>query len=399
MLLVSLALFAFAGWRAIGLGIANFDAVAAPTASLGWRPDFAEAELNFTEGRFKGRQSPTGGDSQIRHAIHSAPLQGRGFRLLAREAELRGQARQAEALYAIAAARAPRDLPSQAWMARRELVTAAYAKALSRFDYMMRVQPEIGLRLAPVLLAVAVHAPARADFAHLLLRRPPWREDFMPRLVTQTSTASVFPLMEMMRREPGGLDDSELRLWLDRLTVERQWGTAYLSWVQSLTPEGSLRIGNIYNGSFELEPRNLGFDWRFEPVAGARMSRVQVTGAKENLALRVEFDGSRIDFHHVRQLMALAPGEYRFLGRVRLDDLRSERGLVWTVSCAEDGKVIAETEPMSGRHDWRQFELMLRVPVENCGGQWLTLRVPARIEAERRIGGIAWFDDLRMKGS
>ena len=45
----------------------------------------------------------------------------------------------------------------------------------------------------------------------------------------------------------------------------------------------------------------------------------------------------------------------------------------------------------------RGFELQVRVPTEKCGGQWLTLRLPARIPAEQRIGGVAWFDDFQMK--
>ena len=102
---------------------------------------------------------------------------------------------------------------------------------------------------------------------------------------------------------------------------------------------------------------------------------------------------------HQWQMLALAPGNYRLNGRVRLDDLRSDRGLVWTLSCAEDGRQLAETEPMSGHTAWRSFSLDFAVPAEACGGQWLTLRVPARIAAEQRIGGVAWFDDLKINAS
>jgi len=36
------------------------------------------------------------------------------------------------------------------------------------------------------------------------------------------------------------------------------------------------------------------------------------------------------------------------------------------------------------------------VPGDKCGGQWLQLRLPARIPAEQRIGGVVWFDDLKI---
>jgi hypothetical protein len=124
-----------------------------------------------------------------------------------------------------------------------------------------------------------------------------------------------------------------------------------------------------------------------------------VTGSQGGLALRVEFEDRRVAFRHVRQLLALVPGTYRLEGRVRWDDLRGERGLVWTLTCAENGRVIAETDPVTGRRDWRTFEQDLVVPAENCGGQWLTLRVPARIAAEQRLGGVAWFDDLSIQAT
>ena len=104
-----------------------------------------------------------------------------------------------------------------------------------------------------------------------------------------------------------------------------------------------------------------------------------------------------MNFKHVRQLLALPPGKYHLSGRVRLDDLRSERGLVWTLTCTEGGRVLAETEPMSGHRGWSPFGLDLVVPEQACGGQWLTLRIPARIPAEQLIGGAAWFDDLQIQ--
>ncbi len=301
-------------------------------------------------------------------------------------------------LYTLAAARGPRDLPSLGWLANQALAKGDNARAIGYLDQMLRVQPELSKRLYPPLLSLSVRPSAQESMAKVLVRDPPWRADFVPQLIQQSpDSASVFGLMEMLRKSPEGLTEPELTAWLDRLIKERQWGTAYLIWVSSLAPETRQQIGNIYNGSFELEPRQLGFDWRFGRVPGARLSRTQVSGADGRLALRVAFEDRRVPFQHVRQLLALAPGNYRLRGRVRLDELRSERGLVWTLTCAEDGRAIVETDPMSGRNGWREFTLDLVVPVIDCGGQWLTLRVPARIPAEQRIGGVAWFDDLSIE--
>ncbi len=70
---------------------------------------------------------------------------------------------------------------------------------------------------------------------------------------------------------------------------------------------------------------------------------------------------------------------------------------MWTVACAEGGDVLAQTEPFNGRRDWSDFAVEFEVSAQKCGGQWLTLQLPARIAAEQRIGGVAWFDDMRIK--
>jgi hypothetical protein len=397
-LVAAVLLLGWISWRILTLGVADYLSHSQPLAALEWRSTLAEALFRETELGFRARTTSASQAEHARLAIRSAPLDGRGYRLLARDAELRGIPGTTASLYSVAGARGPRDLPTLGWLSQHELIRGDNAAALAHLDQMLRVQPELSLRMNPVLLALAAQAPVQADFAALLEKMPPWRADFMPRLIVQSPDCTVlFPLIERLRKSPEGLTEQELSMWLDRLGHDRQWGPAYLTWVQSLSAEGSRRIGNVYNGSFELEPSNLGFDWRFTNEPGARITRAQVTGAKEQLALRIEFDDRRVPFQNVRQQLALAPGSYRFQGRRRLDDLRTERGLVWTLTCAEDGRAIAETEPMSGRREWESFSLDLVVPTENCGGQWLTLRLPARIPAEQRIGGVAWFDDLQIK--
>jgi hypothetical protein len=81
---------------------------------------------------------------------------------------------------------------------------------------------------------------------------------------------------------------------------------------------------------------------------------------------------------------------------VRLDSLRSERGLVWSITCADSRNELVSTEPFSGNSPWRPFQATFAVPSDKCGGQWLELRLPARIRAEERIGGLVWFDDLKI---
>jgi hypothetical protein len=46
---------------------------------------------------------------------------------------------------------------------------------------------------------------------------------------------------------------------------------------------------------------------------------------------------------------------------------------------------------------WRETDAAFEIPATGCGGQWLALVLPARIPAEQRIGGRAWFDSIRIR--
>jgi tetratricopeptide (TPR) repeat protein len=390
----------FAAWRVFTLGLANLQVDDSPSEAMRWRPRFPEAVLFAEDRRLRNTKAPPAADAPLVEALGAAPLRPLGYRLMARHSELRGDLARAGALYSIAANRGPRDLPSVAWVARQHLERGEYRAALAGYDQMLRVEPELSNDFANTMIGIAATPAAQKEMAALLARNPPWRGEFIERLLSRyPDSAALYPLIEQMHGSVHGLTTREMGLWINRLAANGQWGPAYLTWVQSLSPEASQRIGNVYNGSFELDPSQIGFDWQFRNVPGARISRAETPGAGEHYALRVEFEDRRVPFANVRQMLALAPGSYRLKGRVKLDDLRSERGLVWTLRCVESGEVIGETGAMSGRREWKGFEAAFTVPEQRCGGQLLVLRIPSRIRAEQLIGGVAWFDDLSIKSN
>lgn len=386
---------AFAAWRVATLGLADAFAPTHPAAALQWRPEHPEALVVRAEARLRAKDAATA-RAMASAGIEAAPLDGRGYRTLGMDAEASGDSARANKLYSVAAARGPRDLGTHAWLATQALQAGDFATALMHFDRMLRVQPEIAQKLSEVMIPVAMDRRARKPLVELLASSPPWRLDFTPLLIQRApDRTALFLIVESLRREGGGLRDPELAVWLDRLIADHEWSRAYLIWAQSLGPEQSKEIGNVFNGRFEGEPSNRGFDWRIGQVAGARIFRSPVNGTTGQ-ALAVAFEDRRVPFDQVKQLLALPPGRYRFTGRVRLDDLRTERGLNWYLYCADSGLPIIETAPLRGTYDWRPLEAAFEVPATGCAAQWLVLRLPWRIAAEQRIGGTAWFDDLKI---
>lgn len=385
------------GWRVMAIGWAAHLAHSDPAAALAWHPVLSEAQLRQGEQQLRERAAVPVLASLARAGITANPLDHRGYRLLAQTEQATKRNDSAERLYEIAAKRNARDLPSLVWLTNRALQRGETELALRRIDRMLRAGPGMLGAVLPALSAAAVLPETRPALLSILREQPPWRSAFLANLVRQVANASLlFDFHESLRREAPGLTAPELQLWLEMLLRDRHWSSAYLVWVDSLPEAAAQSIGNVYNGGFEWQPSGAGFDWRLERVAGARSRLAAVPGAGGQQALQVQFEDRRTPFAHVRQLLALAPGTYRLQGRVRLDDLRSERGLVWTVTCAEGGAALAQTDAFRGRRNWSEFQAGFSVPANACGAQWLTLRIPARIPAERLIGGTAWFDDLRI---
>jgi hypothetical protein len=388
------AVLALAAWRVLSLGMADHYASDEAARALTWRPEHPDALLRHAERLSLDPAQPEATAEFARRALRANPLDGSGYRVLG---QLAKEPDQAEALYRRAAARSPRDVISQAWLIEHYLKAGKVAAALDHADTLLRVSPRLAGNLMPVMLDLAALPDAQPVLAERLLASPPWGERTLRHIVANApDTDAVSPLLDALRTAPGGLPGGVLEAWLDRLTREARWGQAYLTWVSQLPPERLQALGNVYNGGFEWEPQQGGFDWRFGRIAGARVSRMTLPGVTDGAALRVSFEDRRVPFSHVRQQLALPPGHYRLQLRARPDGLRTDRGLVWTLSCAPNGPALAETSPLRGSGDWRELTADFEVPAADCGGQWLVLRLPARIPAEQRIGGRAWFDDVKV---
>lgn len=387
-----------AAWRVLSLGLADHGARSQPDAALRWQPNHSVALIEAAEQLATQGGDPARSGALARAALRANPLEGRAYRVLGQLAESNGDEQAAVRLYEIATMRSPRDLATHVWLEGHYLSTGRVMQALQHIDLFLRIVPKHYQQQQAVMWALASLPQAHLALADMLGTHPPWRQDFMARIcgVAGNSAASIAPLMTRLRLAPGGLEERELSPWIECLNRDRRWGEAYLTWVAALPADRQKELANLFNGGFEREPSGMGFDWRFTQVPGAFIERLPTAGAGGKVALRVSFEDRRVSFQHVRQMLALPPGRYRLDGRARAEGLRSERGLVWSVTCADDGKPVASTDPLAGVSPWRPFSVSFELPPGSCGGQWLQLSVPARIAAEQRIGGRAWFDDMRI---
>ena len=208
----------------------------------------------------------------------------------------------------------------------------------------------------------AVTPKSCSELAHRPRRpcRPPWRsleKSLKLRLTSgelkqllqvihggDRSFSRFFPRMSRTHEHP------LTSCWLSRIRQHRQqasevdpylkfliyhgfYDLAYYTWLQFLPPEQLNKAGNLFNGSFEVIPTGLPFDWTFTRESGATIEIADRTDGKGAHALFLEFGVGRVEGLSVKQMVILAPGDYQFRGTYKAD-IVSQRGLQWRVICA-----------------------------------------------------------------
>jgi len=384
-----------AAWRVLAITQANRWASSDPVRALRWVPDHPEAlaavaERHLAAGRF---EDATG---SARRLLSVAPLEGRGFRILAEAAVGQGDSDRALGLYRIAVRRSPRDARARAWLIEHSLVSGDYPDALQHIDSLLRTAPRYASALLPLLAKLSVDEGFAAELARVLERRPPWRANLLATLQAAEDPRAADTVLTALRNA-GGLSEAEYDEWIAYLIRQGRWGEAYGRWASTLDLAGrSLPV--VYNGQFEQPVSSRGFDWRLTRVPGVSVEFVP-DGSARGLVAHASFRGRPVAQVNLEQPLLLGPGRHRFSARMRADGLRSERGLEWTITCLGQNTPFATSGPIQGTFGWREVTMDLDVPSSECAGQWLRLRNPVGPGSIQQVSGDLWFDGVAMQYS
>ena len=196
--------------------------------------------------------------------------------------------------------------------------------------------------------------------------------------------ADAFPLLDMLI-ETGHFDDAET-VWTQALAAAGLAAKA--------DSNGSL----IWNGGFEQEPLDGGFDWRVRPIPGVEMGWDEQIAHSGRRSLRLDFDGSaNVDFQNVWQYVPVQPAtRYRFSAFFRTADLTTDSGIRFEVrDISRPGNPLRFTPNLLGSEQWAQADAEFLTGADTRLLQIVLRRTPSEKLASK-IRGTAWVDDVSL---
>jgi O-antigen ligase len=178
-------------------------------------------------------------------------------------------------------------------------------------------------------------------------------------------------------------DPRERLSYVDFLVASGRGGEAETVF---LGEDASDRPG-FFNGGFETEPMNGGFDWRFS--SGPALVRRDTTEFKEGFAsLLIEFPGEENPaYSHVWHWLAVSRGRpYELRFWMRTEGVTTDEGVYLEV----DGR---GTDPVVGTSYWRQFT----VPF-TATSDLVTVRVrrDPTVKLDNLLAGRVWLDGFEI---
>ena len=331
-------------------------------------------------------------------ALQANPLDHGPLYNLAALARADGKSKLADELILLAADRSLRDsrLLGQAlpiFLRRRD-----FAGALYRIDGLARSKPEFLPQLLPVMAALAETKEGISALVTVLAQDPPWRAQIVGHLSRETRRPVIaYRLLSGLRTTPAPPTTDEVRALLAGFIANRDYETAYFVWLDFLA-DGELRkVSHIFDGGFDLEPKNLFFDWTYEPIKNVdlRILPRSETNAADRI-LSIEFLNPRTRFANLWQLLRLSPGSYLFAGEVKTEYEQINGGLVWRLYCIGDKEQLVAQTSRSQAQGWARFELSLEIPDSGCDTQRIQLELDTRAVLDHQIKGRVSYDNLTI---
>jgi len=392
-------------WRIAAVGMSQHLAELAvggdPGAAqkaLAWHGSHPDALLRHAQEN--AAQDASAAAAQARAAYLASPSQPQPLLALARSATPDTAPETAEAYIRLATQLAPASgnvavQGADYWLRRGDL-----AKAMGHWSRALEAEPSQSKTLFPILLRIAEDPQGRSFFADAVRNPPRWWTPFFSEVARRALDLETVRALYALRRDAATspLPEDERNAYIARLQREGQATEAYLAWVNGLDETRRRHLGLLFNGGFEVDLTDAGFDWRRARLKGSIISTAKTYGTEGERSLHLLFQGTQGPFRHLTQDLYVQPGHYRLLGKVRPDGLKGTGGLQWAVRCGPSAAPVATSERFLGSGQWRDFSFSFELPPA-CEAPQLVLVSVGERPSDHDLSGAIWFDTLKLRAT
>jgi hypothetical protein len=196
-----------------------------------------------------------------------------------------------------------------------------------------------------------------------------------------------------------------VRPYLEHLLSQGRYQEAQAVWLYIeqkgiIARRADSQRGNlVFNGGFEEQPLDAGFDWRSQPSSYASADFTDPSAHEGARCLRIDFPISQNDaFEPAYQIVAVAPGQtYTLAGYVRTLDITSDSGPRLRAVDQDCSTCLdLSTESTTGTTAWHSVSVSF-----TTGKQTQAVRVSVWRPRSRTfpmdISGSFWLDDVSLR--
>jgi len=153
----------------------------------------------------------------------------------------------------------------------------------------------------------------------------------------------------------------------------------------------------IWNGSFEHEIQNRGFDWRIRETQGVDVFLDRDIYLMGRASLGIAFDGtSNPGIAMASQVVRVTPDAgYTFRGNVKTDSLTTKNGIFFSVSGHDCKGFSRRSEVITGTNFWNEISFDFDVP-DTCSALSVSVGRDKSYKLDNKISGNVWIDDISL---